>query len=358
MRYLLISTRYHLAIIHIYKLKKDYFYMLKILLPLVLMILTMTGCGSAPKPQVQAPSVPLVKVAKSITLYEQELPVSKALASKAFAVQEREVSLKPNVLYTGLDSTKAFAFTIAPILKYSFGQEYVILSADIQKLISFTDDAMFEHTTHVNIQSLSLIYSNLSRQDLRLSKGQKTITNFKKIPTKSITFAIKTLFPDPSMNASSQYSLLAQDLNISFSLYNANFEDAIIREVLTTRNDAQKNELLIQTIAQENRDYYMQLLPNKSTYILPPHSIMYMPTDADLNYAIEKHELFFNTGKYKTTSGKYKILISEEMVKFDQSNVKVNSKHTIKTKQSKKKLKKATDIPDHDNFIDFSEGVE
>lgn len=327
-----------------------------LLLTFMAIILIFSGCGSDPKPQVQAPVI--LKPAKQITLYNQTLTPSEEMASKAFSVQEITVSLKPNVNYMGMEQANGFTFTIAPLLKYNFDKDYQVLQADIRNLLPLTDDAVFENRIQAHIQNMDLVYADLSREHITLTPTQERIKTFKRMPTKNLTFAIKSLFSHPKYKASNKYTLSSKDLNVSFSFYNPSFTKAIISETLMTRKDALLNEALLHNIAKVDDTYYQQLLQNKEAYIIPEHSIMFMPEDADLSYAIEKSEVFFNTGKYKTKSGKYKIIIPDEMIQFDQSSTNVQGTHSIKTKQNKKRLKKATDIPDHDNFIDFSEGVE
>ncbi|HFU74544.1 MAG TPA: hypothetical protein ENK65_03225 [Helicobacteraceae bacterium] len=325
-------------------------------IPFIILVLFFTGCGSTPKPKVDT-HVTLTP-AKTIELYGQKLTPSQALASKAFQVREIPVTLKPNVQYMGIEQKSGFTFTIAPLLQYTFDTDYIILAADTYTLLPLTDDAVFEKHIIGQIKEMDRIYANLSRDTVTLAPTQEILTQFKATPTKSMTFSVKSLHFNENFKASNKYTINAQDLNVTFSLYDPAYSKPIVNETLTTRDEPQNNELLIQAIASSDDAYYQKLLEDKTDFILPQHSIVNMPEDADLRYAIEKHQVYFKTGKYKTKNGQYKIIIPDEKIQFDNSNANVQGTHSIKTKQNKKRLKKATDIPDHDNFIDFSEGVE
>jgi len=330
--------------------------MKKFLLPLFI-IFGLVGCGSTPQAPLQENKEAVLTPASSVTLYSQKLHPSKDLALKAFSVKSYPVNLKKDVMYTGLDSKKAFTFTISPILKYNFEKNYVVLEADISNLLVLRDDAVFEKTTTAQLQTFDVMYSNLSRQHFKIEKTQMNINGFQNQKTTRIIFAIKSLYPTDTMNSSHKYMLNLNDMNVSFSFFNPIYKNDIIIETLKKRQDKAANELLLQSIAQEDVSYYQTLRTHKESYILPEHSIMNMPYDADLDYAIHKHELFFNTGKYKTNSGKYKIIIPEDQIQFDNANANLKNTHSIKTRNTKKRLKKSSDIPDHDNFIDFSEGM-
>ena len=76
-----------------------------------------------------------------------------------------------------------------------------------------------------------------------------------------------------------------------------------------------------------------------------------------MHYAVAHTEEIFTTGKYKTVDGLYKIYIFSDDVEFnDKERVRVK-KHKIKVKASNRNLKTTEELPDHQDFIDFSEGI-
>jgi hypothetical protein len=76
-----------------------------------------------------------------------------------------------------------------------------------------------------------------------------------------------------------------------------------------------------------------------------------------MHYAVAHTEEIYSTGKYKTVTGEYKIFIFSEKAEFDSKGKVKVKKHTIKIKDSKRNLKTTTQLPEHEDFIDFSEGI-
>ena len=295
---------------------------------------------------------------KSVTIYGEKLKLSPALRKEAFKLLEVEPTIEGGDNIEGKESSKAYKITTPLHLHFSFDKPYVIYKADSSKLLKLVDTTIAKHKIFADVRALTFTIDNQQSDIIYLTQMKKVVSVPFKEATDSITVTIKSLFPDSDLLDDRSYVIKASDCNISFVLYDSDFEDEILKETLAHRANLKKNEALLHKISEDNLQLYYEIHANASEYKLPEVSMIRLPEDADLEYARLHYENFAKTGKYRTMDGKYTIVMKQEEMEFDKGRVTVKKSRTIKTDRSKKEIKKAGDIPEADDFIDFSEGVK
>ncbi len=320
-------------------------------------LLGLSGCSSKTntiqQSQRQALSSP-----ESIELYTQRLYPSKALLEKAFKLKTLRTKMSRTELFSGNETTTSFDLSNPLIFEYKFDKKYQVFQADIHTFLPLVDDTMMGHEIFAKVRSLDIIYDDRKKASLKLRQNQETMHAFREEASSSLVFNIKSFYTDENLLSDRKFSVVSQDINVTFSLFDVSYKKAIVKEVLTLREDEEKNEALLHAISRVDLSYYYKLRKERKSYILPKHSMLNMPDDADIEYADKNYKQFFKNGKYRTETGRYKIVFAEDLMKFKNGDIKIKNRHTIDEKYSKQKIKKTTDIPDHDGFIDFSEGVE
>jgi len=332
--------------------------MKKTLLSFVVLV-GLVGCGAAPEVPTEKVERQQLTSPKSIVLYSQRLQPSSELAKKAFTIKTYSGKLTTSSEIEGVESTTAFDLKKPLHLYYDFKKPSIIYQADVYDLnIHLVDDTMVGHSIVTDIKKISIYYDDKQKKSVTLQQTQNTIHGFRKKATTSLDIDIHSFFTENNLLTERKFKLSKSDVNITFSFFNPEYVNDILIETLQTRENQKKNEALLHSIVKSDISYYYKLRQQRGSFILDKQSIVNMPDDADLEYAQKNYKDFFESGKYLTEEGKYKILIADEVIKFENSEVKIEKQHTIKDKYSKQHIKKTTDIPDHDGFIDFSEGVE
>ena len=320
-------------------------------------MLLLVGCGATPKVYQQSKPVKLT-MPKSVTIYGQKLLLSPALRAKAFKKIEKTARLEGGNNVEGKESSKAYSITTPLHLHFNFDKPYRIYKVDTSKLLHLSDTTIAKHAVFADLRAVTFTLDNEQSDIIYLTQMKKFLDVPFKTATTDLTLSIKELFPDNDLLDERSYIVDANDCNVTFVVYDASYEGAILKETLRRRDNPKKNEALLHKISKDNFQLYYEIHAKRSEYKLPEVSMINLPEDADLEYAREHYKNFAKTGKYRTMDGKYTIVMEQEAMEFDKKSVGVEKTRTIKTDKSNKSIKKAGEIPEADDFIDFSEGVK
>jgi len=318
-------------------------------------MILVVGCGDKePKPVVVDP----VTEAPVITLFKQSLPIEQKVLAKAYKRISPKVGLSHMSDLKGKSFNKEFVFEEGslPFIEYRFDKPYIIKKVHL-KASGFVVDGSADSS---NIKKFEIVFFDAEKSPVytsELEEGATSIEGFLNIQADGFILKSHSVYTPSNKKVEAKDIIAAFDARISVEVIDANHVYDIIAPVLTQRDSSTSNEELLKTIALLNTELFKRLKKQRSDFNLPKDSVLYLPDDADMNYAVANTQQIFQTGKYKTVEGTYKIHIFNEDAEFDaKGNVRVRE-HKIKVKKSTRNLKTTTQLPSHEEFIDFSEGL-
>lgn len=154
---------------------------------------------------------------------------------------------------------------------------------------------------------------------------------------------------------------------VLFYIKDLSVENDIVRQNLKNMSN---NEELVKIIAKNNPDFFRTLQNERSNYTLDEKSILRLPTDADINYALNNLTEIINSSEYLSVNNSFKkINISSAFPNAQRSNnlsvdnnfeYKSTKRDTIKNDNKtlnlsnedfKENKKKKVDFVDLDNGI-------
>lgn len=314
--------------------------------------------GCKPEVQVPKPTELNSSVVSTVSLYNQQF----SLRNKAGSI--KHLLLEPSSFQGEITRAKVHTLVISalhpqPYLSYTLPEKSIIIALNLRNCGFLLDDDADVRGT--SMKTFTLAYTSAlnganKQKRKTLSQQERIIlVNKDEMATQSFTLKPESFYVDSSVEEVENYRIYS-DRNVSILYLSLNDAKAILEEALLLRKDRALNEALIETIALKNPSYYRELLAKKSRYNLPKKSIVHLPKDALISYAVTHLDEIYLSGKYKTTSGRYKILIQEQKAQFDRRGG-THKRHSIRAKKSKKRKKAVGDIPEGDNFIDFSKGL-
>jgi len=310
------------------------------------------GCGDK-EPEVK---VDPVLEAPVITLFRQSLPVDHAILAKAYKKISPKVALSNLNDLKGKSFSQEFIFDMdnLPFVEYHFDKPYIIKKLHLLNSGFIVDgDSSSSHIKKFEIvffnANKSLIYTS------ELDDDAKEIEDLHNVEATGFILKTHSLYVPDETDGDDIKS--AFDTRVEVEVIDVNHIYDIIAPVLLEREASTSNEELLKTIALLNTELFKRLKSQRKDFKLPKDSVLYLPDDADMHYAVSHTQEIYQTGKYKTINGDYKIHIFHEEAEFDaKGNVKVKE-HKIKVNKSNRNLKTTTQLPEHEEFIDFSEGL-
>lgn len=313
------------------------------------------GCG--PK-EPEAPQVDPVYEAPEITLFKQSLPVEQEVLKRAYKKIRPSIGLANMSELKGKSFNGEFVFDAEklPFIEYKFDKPYIIKKIHLKSSGFVVDgDASSSH-----IKKFEILFLDETKTPIFLGELSKDAESFEELDNvQADGFIIKThsVYTDPDEQVDEGDVVAAFDGRVEVEVIDTDYVYDIVKPVLSERDSSSNNEELLQTIALLNTELFKRLREQRKDFHLPKTSVLYLPDDADMHYAVAHTEEIFKTGKYKTVDGEYKIHIFHEEAEFDaKSKVRVKQ-HKIKIKDSKRNIKTTTTLPEHEEFIDFSEGL-
>ncbi len=327
---------------------------MKYIANLALILILITGCGNNPEPAEVDP----VSMNKEIILFKQSLPIEQNVLAKAYKKVKPTIGLSNMSAFEGKSFKGEFVFEAGqlPFIEYRFDKPYIIKKIHLKSSGFVVDgDASSSH-----IKKFEIVFFDAEKSPLYLTELDEdvdSIDGFNNVQATGFIIKTHSVYTPTSKDIDKGDIIAAFDARLDVEVIDGNYIYDIIAPVLTERDSSISNEELLKTIALLNGELFRRLKNQRSDFNLPKDSVLYLPDDADMHYAVAHTQEIFKTGKYKTKDGEYKIHIFNEDAEFDsKGNVRVK-KHEIKVEKSNRNLKTTTQLPDHEDFIDFSEGL-
>ncbi len=298
-----------------------------------------------------------VLASPEIQLFNQSLPVKKEVLHKAYKKISPRIGLSNMRGFEGKTYNGEFVFNEEnlPFIEYRFDKPYIIKKVYLKKS-GFVVDG---NTENSNIKKFEMVFLDTRKTPTfvgELEKGATEIEDFDNVQSEGFILKTRSLYVNHDDNIKANDIVPAFDARIEVEVIDTDYVYDIVAPVLSKRDSHTSNEELLKTIALMNTELFQRLREKRGEFNLPRTSVLYLPKDADMHYAVAHTEDIYQTGKYKTIDGLYKIYIFSDNVDFnDKEKVRVK-KHKIKVKNSNRNLKITEELPDHQDFIDFSEG--
>jgi hypothetical protein len=322
---------------------------------LISILILMGGCGKdKPAPVVPDP----VYSSHEIQLFKQSLPIKREVLHKAYKKISPKIGLSNMHDFEGKSFDGEFVFDEKnlPFVEYRFDKPYIIKKIYL-KGSGFVVDGKAKNS---NIRKYEILFLDAQKTPSYIGELKEDATEidaFDNVQAQGFILKTRSVYIDEDENIKNSDIIAGFDARIEVEVIDTDYVYDIIRPVLSERKSDTSNEELLKTIALMNTELFKRLRAQRGEFNLPKTSVLYLPEDADMNYAVAHTQEIYETGKYKTTEGLYKIHIFNDDVEFnDKEKVKVKQ-HKINVKKSKRNLKITEELPDHEQFIDFSEGI-
>jgi len=325
-----------------------YFYAITAILVLL------TGCA---KDEPKVVKMDPVLASPEIQLFKQSLPIEKEVLQKAYKKITPSIGLSNMRDFKGKAYNGEFVFDEEnlPFIEYRFDKPYIIKKVYFKKS-GFVVDGNAKSS---NIKKFEMVFFDTQKTPTfvgEADKNAKDIEDLDNVEAEGFILKTKSLYVNDDDKIDRSDIAAAFDARIEVEVIDTDYVYDIIAPVLSERDSSTSNEELLKTIALMNTELFKRLKEQRGAFNLPKTSVVYLPDDADMHYAVAHTEEIYETGKYKTVDGLYKIHIFSDNVEFnDKERVRVK-KHKIDVKNSNRNLKITEELPDHQDFIDFSEG--
>lgn len=328
---------------------------MKHIFPLIALMILIAGCA---KKESVAPAVDPVTISSEIVLFKQSLPIEKEVLKKAYKKISPMIGLSHMSELKGKSFNAEFVFQESelPFIEYKFDKPYIIKKVHLKKS-GFVVDGEAETS---NIKKFEILFLDAQLTPLytgELEIGAEVIEGFDNIQADGFILKTRSVYSPKDTNIDENDVIAAFDGRIEVEVIDADYVYDIVVPVLSERDSSTSNEELLKNIALLNSELFKRLREKRSGFNLPKQSVLYLPDDADMHYAVAHTQEIYQTGKYKTVDGSYKIYIFNEDAEFDaKGKIKVKQ-HKIDVQKSDRNLKTTIQLPEHEKFIDFSEGL-
>ncbi len=299
-----------------------------------------------------------VLVSSEIDLFKQSLPVRKEVLHKAYKKVTPKIGLNNMRELKGTSFNGEFVFDEQelPFIEYRFDKPYIIKSIHLKSSGFVVDgDASSSHIKKYEVVFLDAVKTPIYTDELEKKSG--IIEDINNVQASGFVLKTRSVYTPKGRKVDENDVVAAFDGRVEVEVIDTDYVYDIVAPVLSERKSDTSNEELLKTIALLNTELFTRLRAQREDFNIPTTSVLYLPDDADMHYAVAHTEDIYRTGKYKTITGEYKIFIFSENAEFDaQGNIKVK-KHEIEIKDLKRDFKTTTQLPEHEEFIDFSEGI-
>jgi len=299
-----------------------------------------------------------VSIAPEIVLFKQSLPIEKKVLQKAYKKITPKIGLSHMSDLKGKSFNSEFVFDAQelPFIEYRFDKPYIIKKIHLlQSGFVVNGNADSSH-----IKKFEIVFFDADKSPVytsELADDAEVIDEIHNIQADGFILKTHSVYTNKDEQIDEGDVVAAFDGRIEVEVIDGNYVYDIIAPVLEDRDSSTSNEELLKTIALLNTELFKRLKSKRKDFNLPKDSVLYLPDDADMHYAVAHTQEIFQTGKYKTKDGEYKIHIFHEDAEFDAKGKVRVKKHKIDVKESNRNLKITTQLPEHEEFIDFSEGL-
>jgi len=322
---------------------------------MIALMVLITGCGEK-EPEV--PKIDPVTVAPEIVLFKQSLPIEKEVLRKAYKKISPKIGLSHMNELKGKSFNEEFVFEESelPFIEYKFDKPYIIKKIHLKR----SGFVVNGNSMSSNIRKFEILFFDAQKTPLytgELDEDAVSIEGFHNTQADGFVLKTRSVYSPEDTVVNENDVIASFDGRIEVEVIDADYVYDIVAPVLSERDSSTSNEELLKTIALLNSELFKRLREKRSDFNLPKTSVLYLPDDADMHYAVSHTQEIYQTGKYKTVTGEYKIYIFNEEAEFDsRGKIKVKE-HKIDVKKSHRNLKTTTQLPEHEKFIDFSEGL-
>jgi len=328
---------------------------MKKIYPLIILLVFIVGCA---KKEPEPVAIDPVTLSPEITLFKQSLPIQKEVLQKAYKKISPTVGLSHMNQLKGKSFDGEFVFdeTELPFIEYKFDKPYIIKKIHLKK----SGFVVNGNAKSSNIKKFEILFLDAQKTPLytgELEDEVEVIEGFNNIQADGFIIKTRSIYSPQGEEVDENDVIAAFDGRIEVEVIDADYVYDIVAPVLSKRDSSTSNEDLLKTIALLNSELFKRLREKRSDFNLPKTSVLYLPDDADMHYAVANTQEIFETGKYKTVDGDYKIHIFHEEAEFDAKGKIRVKKHKINVEKSNRNLKTTTKLPEHEEFIDFSEGL-
>ncbi len=321
---------------------------------LILTLVLIVGCS---KKGPEANTDPVL-MSPEIKLFKQSLPVQKEVLDKAYKKITPKIGLNDMRDLKGTSFNGEFVFDEQelPFIEYRFDKPYIIKNIHLKRS-GFVVDGDASSSNIRKFEVLFLDAMKTPKYSDELAKESTSIDDINNVQASGFILKTRSVYTKKGQKVDENDVVAAFDGRIEVEVIDADYIYDIVAPVLSDRDSDTSNEELLKTIALLNGELFNRLRSQRGDFNIPTTSVLYLPDDADMHYAVAHTEDIYRTGKYKTVTGEYKIFIFSEKAEFDaKGNIRVK-KHEIEIKDSKRNFKTTTQLPEHEEFIDFSEGL-
>jgi len=320
----------------------------------ILILILMAGCGN----KEPGPEVDPVTIAPEIVLFKQSLPIEKKVLQKAYKKINPKLGLSSMNDLKGKSFNNEFVFDAEalPFIEYRFDKPYIIKKIHLLS----SGFVVNGNADSSHIKKYEIVFFDAEKSPVYTSELDEDAVDIESLHNiQADGFILKThsVYTEKDEDIDEGDVVAAFDGRIEVEVIDGNYVYDIIAPVLEERESSTSNEELLKTIALLNTELFKRLKSKRKDFNLPKDSVLYLPDDADMHYAVAHTQEIFQTGKYKTKEGTYKIHIFHEDAEFDAKGKVRVKKHKIDVQESNRNLKITTQLPEHEEFIDFSEGL-
>lgn len=321
---------------------------------LIALMVLITGCAQKGLDPQDDP----VLEAPEITLFKQSLPIEQTVLQKAYKKISPKIGLSSMSGLKGKSFAGEFVFDAEhlPFIEYRFDKPYIIKKVHLLKS-GFVVDG---DASSSMIKKFEIVFFDAEKSPIytsELDRGVKELEDLHNVEASGFVLKTHSVYTPKDKAVSENDVVAAFDGRIKVEVIDVNHVYDIIAPVLSERDSSTSNEELLKTIALLNTELFKRLKAKRKDFNLPKDSVMYLPDDADIHYAVGHTQEIYQTGKYKTIDGSYKIHIFHDEAEFDAKGKVRVKKHKIEVNTSSRNLKTTTQLPEHEEFIDFSEGL-
>jgi len=320
------------------------------------LVVTFFVACSNDKPKPPKPKFDPVLESSKIKLFKQSLPIKKEVLQKAYKKITPKIGLSNLTDFKGTRFKDEFVFNEdnLPFVEYRFDKPYIIKKIHLLKS-GFVVDGNDKGSNIKKYELLFLDAKHTPAYNSELEDDSTYIDNFDNIQAQGFILKARSVYFKKGEKISAEDIIASFDSRVEVEVIDTDYIFDIVETVLSERDASVSNEELLKTIALMNRELFKRLRLQRSDFNLPPESVMYLPEDADMNYAVANTKNIYETGKYKTLKGRYKIYIFSDEVDFKEQEKIRLKKHKIRSEKSNRNLKTTEELPEHQDFIDFSE---
>jgi len=150
---------------------------------------------------------------------------------------------------------------------------------------------------------------------------------------------------------------ILNDYTFELTANDYSYIDEVIINTLKTRSDLLLNEDLIRKIALEDKKLFRKIQSKSRNINVTNFSLINLPQDADINYALKNYSNIVESRVYKNINGQRKVwkISSQNNSKKSLFNTNELNIQTVNTTDNK--IKKADNEIKYSEYIDFSQGI-